>query len=172
MSLGSEARDAGVTGIYCLPEELEDGQVDPLLLDAVRRINASGWVITAESCQGHPDATDPHAWAGNVRPMLRLVCRESDAPRLMFALATAARSERYLDPGPVGDPIPIYGSAGRLPCGIGMDVYVHDTPPGWFEALVYMHARTAWDRDRGCEAFWRLAGLVGAPLDERAGVRP
>lgn len=172
MSLGSDARAAGVTGIYCLPEELEDEQVDPLLRDAVRRINASGWVITAESCQGHPDSADPYVWAGNVQPMLRLVCREAHAPRLLFALTSASRLERYLTTGDAGKPIPTYGSSGRLPCGIGMSLYVNDSPPGWFEVLIYLNAKTTWDRDMGCEAFGRLADLVGVPLDEQAGAQP
>ena len=68
------ARDAAKCGcdFYKLPDELTDDDIDPLLRPFVQKINRSGWVWTAESCQGHPEAKIP-AWADNVRPMLRLV---------------------------------------------------------------------------------------------------
>ena len=70
---------------YENPAEIDYDQIDPLIRDAVRKINESGWLLTAESCQGHPES-DTLTWAGNMDPMLRLVCLEEDVDRLMGAI--------------------------------------------------------------------------------------
>jgi len=155
--LAREAMAAGVTCIYGVPGELEDACFDPLILEAIRRINECGWVVTAESCQGHPDSEDPYIWAGNVEPMLRLVCRSANARFLLEDLAEASRTERYLN----GD-IAQYALAKRAPSGLGMRVYVGDVPAGWFSVLIYVFAKTTHDRNQGCAAFARLAELVNA----------
>jgi hypothetical protein len=85
------AKEAGCV-FYSLPGELNYDQVDPLIADVCRSINASGWVATAESCQGHPDAEHAHPWAGNTSPMLRLVCRAERAGAMLLALADGLRS--------------------------------------------------------------------------------
>lgn len=56
-------------------------QIDPLIRPAVRAINRSGWVWTAESCQGGHEFSDT--------PMLRLVVREADVGDLLAAVYDA-----------------------------------------------------------------------------------
>ena len=145
----TEPQQAALAGaiFYTLPEEVLVEQIDPLLRDAVMRINASGWLWTAESCQGHPDCTDSLAWAGNVKPMLRLVCRTEHLGR---AMALLTRSATY-----VGDEL--------LPTAVGFEVWPRClTQPEWSEVLVYMniHARTVYDRNLGVEVWNRFAELV------------
>lgn len=61
---------------YSDPESVDLALVDPLMRAFVQRMNSSGWVWTAECCQGHPDAPDnAYIWAGNTSPMVRLVLR-------------------------------------------------------------------------------------------------
>lgn len=91
---------SGVT-FYDHPDKLREDQVDPLIWKAVRRINQSNWVWTAESCQGHPDATS-HAWAWNVRPMLRLVTTQPNQGQLFRYLYTAMLAENLDDGSPAG----------------------------------------------------------------------
>lgn len=139
-------QDANASGciFYDDPATLRDDQIDPLLRKAVRQINRSGWVWTAESCQGHPDATGD-VWAGNTRPMLRLVCRVEDRPRMMDALVQAfAESNNWAD----------------LPTVRSIAVWPYERRNGWFEALVYVPAATAGERDLGCKCYERFAELV------------
>jgi len=49
--------------------------IDPLIWPVVKRMNETGWVWTAESCQGG------HEWSAV--PMLRLVCRTQDLGALL-----------------------------------------------------------------------------------------
>lgn len=132
---------------YKPPIDLKDEDVDPLLRKAVAKINSSGWVWTAESCQGHPDAKGP-PWADNVQPMLRLVTKKEDFPRmlghLIESLEVPAREvEGWLWPETI------------LACE--MYPVSHGD---WREVLVYVHARTAFDRDNGIIAFERFADAV------------
>ena len=140
-----EANDSGCI-FYKDPATLRDEQIDPLLRDAVRRINRSGWLWTAESCQGHPDADD--AWAGNTRPMLRLVCRSEDRPRMMDALCQALAD--YND-DKLGE---AYGKV------LSIAVWPYERRNGWFEALVYIPAAVAGERNAGCRCYERFAELV------------
>lgn len=150
MSAPEEARAAGVL-FYDLPEALDLEQVDPLIRPAVAGINRSGWAWTAESCQGHPDATGP-VWASNIRPMLRLVCRSEREGEMFSLLLQASRNmeeEAWKDAlvpmRPVAVVIYPDGIRGR---------------PDWCENLVYLEAITAFDRNCGIEMFTRFAALV------------
>jgi hypothetical protein len=149
------AKDAAHAGalFYCLPEKLTDDMIDPLLRSAVRRINASGWCWTAESCQGHPDAADDHPWAGNVRPFLRLVC---EAPRLGEMLAAMTRAMRST---------PKLLVKGELfdgePQALSFRIYPWAQPHGNYEqVLVYIDADSVYSRNQGVEAFERFAAAV------------
>lgn len=139
-----EANESGCI-FYDDPATLRDEQIDPLLRDAVRQINKSGWLWTAESCQGHPDADD--AWAGNTRPMLRLVCRAEDRPRMMDALCQALADFNSGDEG--------YKV-------LSIAVWPYHRRNGWFEALVYIPAAIVGERDAGCRCYERFAELVAA----------
>lgn len=137
-----EANESGCI-FYDDPATLTDEQIDPLLRDAVRRINKSGWVWTAESCQGHPDAGTALVWASNARPMLRLVTKERG--RMMDALTQAfAESNNWDD----------------LPTVRSMAVWPYERRNGWFEALVYVPAVTAFERDLGCKCYERFAEII------------
>jgi len=142
MGVFQEGLEAGVH-FYDDPENLAPEQVDPLLRDAVARINRSGWVWTAESCQGHPDETG-YVWAGNTSPMLRLVCRTPEVGRMLGALHEA--STGFVDE----DGLPRYFSLRVHP----------QTLQGWAEVLVYVEARTVSERDLGIAVLDRLAELV------------
>jgi hypothetical protein len=143
-----EANDSGCI-FYADPATLRDDQIDPLLRDAVRRINESGWVWTAESCQGHPDAED--AWAGNTRPMLRLVCRIDSRATMMDALCQALAD--YND-DKLGE------THGQV---LSISVFPFERRNGWFEALCYIPAAVAGQRNAGCRVYERFAELVVAP---------
>jgi len=147
------ARAAGVT-FYELPSELDLEAVDPLIRRAVATINNSGWVYTAESCQGHPDSTQPQ-WADNTDPMLRLVCRAEDEGRLWSALLQACRSMEVRPDDEEG--VTLWGRPGTTP----LKVYVDNRGrPDWCETLVYVPASTAYYRDRGIETFERFGRLI------------
>lgn len=148
------ANDAGCI-FYDDPATLRDEQIDPLLRTAVRRINQSGWIWTAESCQGHPDAEE--AWAGNTRPMLRLVTRIENRPRMMEALMQAFSESNNWD---------------ELPTVRSIAVWPYERRDGWFEALCYIPATIAGERDLGCKCYERFAELVapsGASNQESKG---
>jgi len=132
---------------YTDPMELRDEQVDPLLLSAVRTINSSGWVWTAESCQGHPEAHFP--WG--LRPMLRLVTRWSDAGRLLGLLAAATARRNSED-----DEVHIMGVEMWPWCRPSVE------SPRYFEVLVYVgpHSASVGHRNAGCHVFDLLAELV------------
>lgn len=150
IALEAAAREAGVC-LYMLPSQVTDEHVDPMLRNIVRRINATGWVITGESCEGHPD--DKDAWAGNTRPMLRLACRLIDSDRLLGVLGRVIAS---MNDDAVGAP----GNATVPFLGLSLWPRIY---PGWFEVLVYVEpGSTFWARDRGIEAFDYLAGQLEA----------
>lgn len=151
MSVFEEAQACGVH-FYHDPEALKEDMIDPLIWPAVQQINRSGWCWTAESCQGHPDATDDFVWATNVRPMLRLVCRWPDRGRMLAALHDATIYEHEYEPGLPGDLR-----------GWGFEIWAH---PGkkkhgvWCEVLVYLGASTVYRRNQALKVFARLAALV------------
>lgn len=138
---------------YEKPEDLRPEQLDPLIRSAVERINRSGWVWTAESCQGHPDAETDMVWAGNTRPMLRLVCWAEDAGRMLTELAA---STFYTPLDPI-DRALLHG-AWRV---IGIELWPHKrTNPRVFEVVVYARAATVYERNLGIAMFERFAAQV------------
>lgn len=144
------AREAGAI-FYSLPSELTDEMIDPLLRKAVRRINESNWIWTAESCQGHPEEARHHPWAGNVRPFLRLVVHGSGLAEMMAKLVLAMRY------------IPAYeGADGKTyyqtPESLSFKVFPWPTPNGDYEqVLIYIEADSAYGRNLGIAAFERFA---------------
>jgi hypothetical protein len=114
--------------------ELREGHVDRKIWPAVKRINESGWVWTAESCQGHVRGF------GHV-PMLRLVCREENMGKMLAALAlsqSVAHKDRY----------GIYHGEGRLELQRRFKA-----PKGWYEIRV-------WVRRGGVSVFERFAERI------------
>ncbi len=139
-----EIDDAVCAGMrfYARPEDLVPRQIDRLLRDTVSRINQSGWVWTAESCQGHPDSRDA-AWADNTDPMLRLVCRHENMGRMLGLLMDA-----YYDHGP------------EMLWQQGFRIYPVKHRRGWVEILVYLNGKTAYYRDDGIRVLERFAELL------------
>jgi len=147
------ANDAGCI-FYSDPATLNEKYIDPLLRDAVSRINQSGWVWTAESCQGHPDfdgRTIKTAWEHNTRPMLRLVCRIAHAGQMLASLALAA-TYQFEDDADTG-----FSSARMTQ---GLELWPHTRRDGWFEVLAYFEAGNVAMRDIGCKRFEKFADLL------------
>lgn len=86
--------------------------LDTQIRDAVLHINRSGWVWTAQSCQG--GRGHPYQW-----PNIRLVCREDDAGA-MLALLTGAFRKRSSTSGT------------HTTCAINPVA----APAGWWDAYV------------------------------------
>ncbi len=144
-----KAKAAGAI-FYADPYSLTDAMIDPLLREAVRLINDSGWVWTAESCQGHPDATELGAWTHNTRPMLRLVTRRENHGAMLDYLTQATNPRVW-----VGDDRDV-GSTFTP----GIELWPHHLDEHWAETLVYITARVAYERDIGCRLFERFARLL------------
>lgn len=152
------ANDAGCI-FYSDPATLTPGMIDPLLRDAVAKINASGWVWTAESCQGHPDfgLVDVHtAWEHNTRPMLRLVCRADHAGSMLVALTRSACDPITDVLTPIEEETDLRLS--RYPQGL--ELWPNERRNGWYEVLAYFQAGNVAMRDLGCLRFARFAALV------------
>lgn len=81
---------------YELPQNLDIACVDALIRPIVIRINESGWVWTAESCQGHPeyDENSIGAWEHNTDPYLRLIVVRSRFGEMLAHLARAMSTRR------------------------------------------------------------------------------
>lgn len=110
--------------------ELKREHVDRKIWPAVRRINQSGWVWTAESCQGHNDGFSDS-------PLLRLVYRKADESAVINAL---------LDSMPNG----VYQLGGRLlEGGAAVRIRKMPSPRGWAE----LHATVEWGGVRVFERF-------------------
>jgi hypothetical protein len=119
-------------------------QIDLLLRVAVAAINSSGWVWTAESCQGHPDESDLYAaWGHNTQPYLRLVCRAQDLGDAVAALLAEAGDE---DDKAIGTP--------------EMRLRTRPLRDGWMELQVYVSAHNVATRNRGCQAFERFGFAI------------
>lgn len=138
-----EAAKAAGAVFYSLPKDLTDDMIDPLLRKAVRRINESGWCWTAESCQGHPDATELAPWGFNTKPMLRLVCHESGFGEMLAKLAHAMSDEHDALAGSCMFEVCNYKARGD-----------------YAEALIYVRAANVFERNRGCRAFERFAEMT------------
>lgn len=130
---------------YTLPSELKvNEQIDPLLRVAVAAINSSGWIWTAESCQGHPDEAEISApWGHNTQPYLRLVCRDLRLGDVVATLLTEARDE---SDRLIGAPRMILGT--------------RELKDGWTELQVYVEAHNVATRNRGCQALERFGFAV------------
>lgn len=148
-----EASNAGAI-FYADPNALTPEMIDPLIWPAVQRINASGWVWTAESCQGHPDAERPGPWTHNTRPMLRLVSRRGDHGRMLETLLRAC----FINEAVPGLPIDPERFGGGV---LGLELWAREMRDlAWAESLVYIGARTAYERDYGCLIFERFGALL------------
>lgn len=146
---------------YSSPDTL-DQAVDPLIRPICEKINASGWVWTAESCQGHPDACEACAWASNTAPMLRLVTLEKDLGQMMAALCRAfpmvedCVMKSNLKPGAMSTP----GGFGVFEIH-GFRAYPSSRPnPGWTETLIYIDAANVYQRNQALDVFRAFADLV------------
>lgn len=137
---------ASGTLFYSPPDKM-DPWVDPLMRPICEGINKSGWVWTAESCQGHPDATTSGTWGENTNPMIRLVTRQPG--RMLECLCQAfglakGRTER-------ADIFEVHG----------FRMYPSGRPnPEWSEILVYIDARTTFQRDQALDVWGAFAELV------------
>lgn len=150
-----ELANCGATW-YSDPRTLDYRFVDKRIVSACRLINATGWVWTAESCEGHPDFAGYRAddnvggscWDGNTKPMLRLVskCMGWVFERLLAAAA-------YELPGEYGTKRAVF-----------FEVYpsVQEMKYGYTEVLVYAMARNVFERDQGIAMFERFAALLYA----------
>ena len=136
-----EAKEAGAL-FYVLPNELKvNEQVDPLLRFAVAAINSSGWIWTAESCQGHPDETEINPpWGHNTDPYLRMVCRAGYLGPAVAGLLNEARDD-----------------SDKLIGAPQMKLRTRELRDGWVELQVYVEARNVAQRNRGCQALERFA---------------
>lgn len=143
-----QAQAAGAL-FYTAPSALDiEGQIDPLLRAAVRAVNRSGWVWTAECCQGHPDEQDLHApWGFNVEPYVRMVCQKIHLAYAVELLLEAAHDGNDRIHGPVG-----------------MRLYTRPLKDGWMEFKVYATATNVATRNRGCFAIERFGFAVEREL--------
>lgn len=137
-----EAKASGVI-FYCLPADLKREMVDPLIWPVVERVNKSGWVWTAESCQGHPDAAsiEDTGWLHNNAPYLRLICHffnEGEMlARLMRAMAVDESREEF--------------------SGHNVRLYREPTRGDYAEVMVYVLAQNVMERNAGVAALERFA---------------
>lgn len=131
---------------YSPPDKLDEW-IDPLMRPICEAINRSGWVWTAESCQGHPDATTSGAWTSNTNPMIRLVTKQP--AKMLGCLCSAfgiarSRAEK--------------GDVFEVP---GFRAYPSERPnSGWSEILVYIDAKNVFQRDQALEVWKAFARLV------------
>lgn len=125
---------------YVDPEDLKDHYPDPLLRTAVKGINQSGWVWTAESCQGHIDCDELYVGWG-LMPYVRLVCEIEHRGRLLDRLAEASHFEDGVSQS--------------------IELMIVDlSQDDWAQLLVRTATHTTYDRNQGCLMFERLAHLV------------
>lgn len=145
-----DAKAAGAL-FYVMPSELKPEHVDPLLRNAVSALNSTGWVYTAESCQGHPDETEVNApWGHNTEPYLRLVLRRLHLGPVAALLLREAGDENT---DMIGSP--------------QMKLRIRELRNLWVELQVYVGAHNVATRNRGCQALERFAfalqAVVGQP---------
>jgi len=142
-----EAKRAGCL-FYEMPWEIKWELVDPLIRNAVRRLNGSGYVWSAESCEGHPDAAVPGAWASNTSPMLRLVARKMNQGTVVYRLFEAYEAVKKA------------AEQAKQPFELG-GYRMHPQQRGaWAETLVYVSALNVFQRNQGIQVFEKFAELV------------
>jgi hypothetical protein len=150
LELANDSREKHI-GFYVLPDKLDYHQVDPLIRGVVKTINESGWVLTAESCAGHPEETGP-VWANNTRPMIRLVTRKKHLGAMLGLLLHNAYASIHPDGWAVGgDWHPVFEI---LPVGEWRGELA--------SVLVYVDAKTVYQRDLGIAVFARFAAALKA----------
>lgn len=146
MGVFEDGLEAGVF-FYSDPENIDFDGIDPLMRGIVEDVNRSGWLWTAESCQGHPDDDTGMAWAGNTSPMLRLACKRTDVGHLFGALFDASASvESALCEGEKSTFV--------------WQVHPEERRNDWVEILLYVKATTVFQRDLGIEMLRKFAELV------------
>ncbi len=80
--------------MYDDPAEMDYDHIDAPIRELVKEINDSGWLLTEESCAGHP-ANEPSAWGGNGAVYLRVVMKEkADLFYLLFLMDKLHESTR------------------------------------------------------------------------------
>lgn len=139
---------------YRLPQDLNLDEIDPLMRPVVRRINESGWVWTAECCQGHPDYNGEGAgWDHNVKPFLRLVTSKKTLGEMMGALASSMRLPDRVEGWPPEK------MRCDVTCSFTTHVWSGDLGP-WEQVLIYVEAHNVLTRDRGIEALAAFAERI------------
>lgn len=143
--------------LFYSPPEAMDAEVDPLIRPICEAINKSGWVWTAESCQGHPDAAEGGPWRGNTSPMLRLITRKADQGRMLSALM-----EAYLGKGSLGEHAP-----GLFEVR-GLRIYPSSRPAeGWTETLIYLDAGNVYQRNQALDVWNNFSTLINSQSAEK-----
>jgi hypothetical protein len=135
--------------IYDRPDTLDLEQIDAPIREAVRRINASGWCFTAESCSGHPDAAYKWTWGFN-KPYLRLTTRREDMGRCLDLLSAASC-------GFVDDE--------GLNHTFGLQVFRYEDRGDFAQVGVYLDAGTVWMRDAAMRVFEAFGDAACASTD-------
>jgi hypothetical protein len=117
---------------YSLPQDVDFNKIDPLMCPIISKINSSGWVWTAECCQGHPDTTEAVGWDHNTSPYLRLVVLNGrNFKDMLLILMTACR---------------------------GHVVEIHTVERDlWVEVLLYVKAINVLQRNAGIRALTKFA---------------
>lgn len=142
-----DAKEAGAL-FYVMPSELKPEHIDVLLRVAVQALNSTGWVWTAESCQGHPDETDVNApWGNNTDPYLRLALRRVHLGTVVAILLREAVDENS---SMIGSP--------------QMKLRVRELRNLWVELQIYVDAHNVATRNRGCQALERFAFALQAAI--------
>ena len=143
--------------IFYSPPNAMDQSVDPLIRPICERINGSGFVWTAESCQGHPDAAEAGTWASNNAPFIRLVTREEDLGRMLsclckaFPLVEKSVLESNRRDAPSFQIFEVHG----------FRVYPSSRPnPGWTETLIYIDAANVYQRNQALQVWAAFAELL------------
>lgn len=145
---------------YSLPQDLDLAQIDPMMRPVVEKINASGWVWTAECCQGHPDydGSNP-GWDHNPSPFLRLVCEKYSLGDMLGELVASMRLPNVFD---------INDRRCRCDYVCPLKVFLWSRELGpWEQINVYVEAHNVRGRDFGIEALTQFADRVCAsPLSK------
>lgn len=127
------------TGVYFYSNPLvPDEGIDLLFKPICKKINASGYCYTAESCQGHPDATEPtNGWNDSPKVFLRLGFHMEDTGRVMTALLGSSKFTDHL------------GCDGA----VSFELYPRETKEGWMDLTVVIKSGNVWQRARALD-FW------------------
>ncbi len=118
----------------------QPGHFDAGIRNACECINASWWLRTAESCEGH---VDNELWPD---PMIRFVCRSRYVGYLLFLLKSASESAPHSYPA-------IY-------CGYAPD-------DEWSDVLTYIKGGDSLETRRGVYLALAEAANTNPPADGR-----